>query len=111
MQEWVLQPPKGQQLVLTFETFDVEYNAAYCGGCCDYLEISHGDSSQTFCGTDLPASITTTFTMTLKFITNNMVISPERSGFLASVCCDVSVSGKLSVHLFYVIKITINFSF
>ena len=82
-------------MVLTFLSFDVERDCYASGACAcfDYLEVSHGNYSERFCGTDLPASVTTTFTMTLKLVTGYF---GERSGFLASVCCDVSVSGTFA---------------
>ena len=61
------------------------------GGCPgDYLEVSDGSSIQRYCGTSIPATLTTTNTITVKL---HLVDHDDRgTGFLATVCCSVGVT-------------------
>ena len=67
---------------------------AGCPG--DYLEISDGSSTQRYCGTSTPAPLTTTNTITVKFVLYwDGVVGNEGTGFLATVCCSVGVTTQV----------------
>ena len=91
-QEWVLQSTDGQPIVLTFETFDTEGDDT-CDSAnefIDIVEINDGSSTQFHCGTSIPEPVTSTAgIITVKFRSDQF---GTRSGFLASVCCFVSVT-------------------
>ena len=62
----------------------------------DYLEISDGSSTQHYCGTSTPAPLTTTNTITVKFVLYwDGVVGNEGAGFLATVCCSVGVTTQV----------------
>ena len=61
----------------------------------DYLEISDGSSTQSYCGTSTPAPLTSTNTITVKLhlYDDDGVRS---TGFLATACCSVGVTTDVS---------------
>ena len=56
----------------------------------DYLEISEGSSTQRYAGTSTPAPLTTIETITVKLHLVDYDVSG--TGFLATVCCSVSIT-------------------
>ena len=60
----------------------------------DYLEISDGSSSKSYCGTSPPAPLTTTNTITVKLHLVDYDVSG--TGFLATACCSVGVTTDVS---------------
>ena len=111
MQTWQLQ--SGQEFTLTFDRFDIYHCTRdgetpalsnYCD--CDYVEISDGSSTQRYCGPDglgnyfsgngdnytsIPGPFTSTGTITVKFISDELE-QDVSTGFLAVVCCSVIVT-------------------
>ena len=60
----------------------------------DYLEISDGSSSQSYCGTYAPDPVTITNTITVKL---HLVEGDGMSSkFLATACCSVAVTTDVS---------------
>ena len=79
-----------------------------CGGCCDYITVTHGDTTQQLCNHQegspgpIPDPITTSATsMTIKLVTSGWR-GAGQTGFLASVGTGVNVTtnviGELSIY-------------
>ena len=66
-----------QKLVLFFQ------------GCCDFVEVRHGSSSQRICGSALPTPISSSGSMEVTFRSDR---SLAYTGFLALACCDLTVT-------------------
>ena len=84
--------------MLTFHHFDLMYSSTSCGGCCDYITVTHGGTTQQLCNHQygspgpIPDPITTSAnTMTIKLVLSNGRADGQ-TGFLASVGPDVSVT-------------------
>ena len=93
MQIWQLESTNGHAINLTFVNFDIfgPDNDNFCG---DYVEVDNGTSNQIFCGYSIPGPFTSSGTrIIVKFHTDDFVT--ER-GFLAVVCCDVTVTTGLT---------------
>ena len=93
MQIWQLESTNGQAINLTFVNFDIfgPDNDNFCG---DYVEVDNETSNQIFCGYSIPGPFTSSGTrIIVKFHTDDFVT--ER-GFLAVVCCDVTVTTGLT---------------
>ena len=95
-QTWQLQSTNGQNINLTFESFDV-HASHDCWA--DYVEITYGSFNQKFCNryTNRPGPIPGPFssetTITVKFHTSPTGIS---NGFLAIVCCAINVTSNMN---------------
>ena len=83
--------------MLTFHHFDLLYNPT-CGGCCDYITVTHGGTTQQLCNHQygspgpIPDPITTSATsMTVKLVTSSWR-GDGQTGFLASVGPGVNVT-------------------
>ena len=93
MQIWQLESTNGQAINLTFVNFDIfgPDNDNFCG---DYVEVDNGTSNQIFCGYSIPGPFTSSGTrIIVKFHTDDFV---TEHGFLAVVCCDVTVTTGLT---------------
>ena len=90
LQTWQLSSASGDTITLTFQSMDLEYFAD-CGndGCCVYVEVTHSSSTQRFCGSALPAPISSSGNMEVTFRSDSDV---AWTGFLAVACCDLTVS-------------------
>ena len=108
----------GQEFTLTFDRFDIYHCTRdgetpalsnYCD--CDYVEISDGSSTQRYCGPDglgnyfsgngdnytsIPGPFTSSGTITVKFISGGFN-GEESTGFLAVVCCSVTVTDLTTI--------------
>ena len=67
----------------------------------DYLEISDGASTQRYCGTSIPAPLTTTNTITVKLQLEKPQGGVRGTGFVAKACCKVAVTTDISYMPFY----------
>ena len=78
LQEWSLSVAAGSKIELTFESFELEFEAS-CGY--DYLSITDGSDTKKLCGSTLPDKITSSGnTLTLKFESDYSV---NKKGFSA----------------------------
>ena len=79
--------------MVSFQIYHVEHSIQFCGGCCDYVEVSYGGTSHQLCGQNgfsVPDPIISTgTTMTLRFSSDSAI---GHEGFLAVICCDVNVT-------------------
>ena len=89
LQTWQLSSASGDTITLTFQSLHLEYNALYCGECCDYVEVTHDSTTQRFCGSALPAPISSSGNTEVTFRSDNSV---AWTGFLAVACCDLTVT-------------------
>ena len=89
LQTWQLSSVSGDTITLTFQSLHMEYNVNFCGGCCDYVEVTHSSSTQRFCGSALPAPISSSGNMRVTFRSDR---SLAYTGFLAVACCDLTVT-------------------
>ena len=90
LQTWQLSSDSGDTITLTFQSLHLEYNAYYCGGgCCDYVEVTHDTTTQRFCGSALPAPISSSGNMVITFRSDS---TTAWTGFLAVACCDLTVT-------------------
>ena len=85
-------------MILKFHHFDLMYHDGACGGCCDYITVTHGGTTQQLCNHQygypgpIPDPITTSATfMTVKLVTSHW-IGDGQTGFLASVGPGVNVT-------------------
>ena len=93
MQIWQLQSANEQAINLTFVNFDIfgPDNDNLCG---DFVEVNDGSSTQIFCGYSIPGPFTSSGTrIIVKFHTDDFITD---RGFLAVVCCDVTVTTGLT---------------
>ena len=108
-QTWQLESTNGEAIVLTFDSFDVYH--LFDNSCIqsdfhdDYVEINDGKSTQKYCGSSssgyiynsegtpspiIPGPFTSSgTTMTIKFHSSTGEVG---NGFLAIICCSVSVT-------------------
>ena len=89
LQTWQLSSASGDTITLTFQSLHLEYSLYNCGGCCDYVSISQSSSTQYFCGSALPAPISSSGDMEITFRSNS---NTAWTGFLAVACCDLTVT-------------------
>ena len=89
LQTWQLSSASGDTITLTFQSLHLEYDAYYCGGCCDYVEVTHSSSTQRLCGSALPAPISSSGNMEVTFRSDRSI---AWTGFLAVACCDLTVT-------------------
>ena len=90
LQTWQLSSASGDTITLTFQSLHLQYYTG-CGddGCCDYVEVSHGSSTQRLCGSALPAPISSSGNMDVTFRSDSSI---AWTGFLAVACCDLTVT-------------------
>ena len=90
LQTWQLSSASGDTITLTFQSLHLQYYTG-CGddGCCDYVEVSHGSSTQRLCGSALPAPISSSGNMEVTFRSDSSI---AWTGFLAVACCDLTVT-------------------
>ena len=98
LQTWQLSSASGDTITLTFQSLHLEYNLFKCGGCCDYVSVSHGSSTQRLCGSALPAPISSTGNMEVTFMSDS---TEALTGFLAVACCDLTVT----IGEFFIVRI------
>ena len=89
LQTWQLSSASGDTITLTFQSLHLEYRDYNCGGCCDYVEVTHSSSTQRICGSALPAPISSSGNMEVTFRSDSIV---AWTGFLAVACCDLTVT-------------------
>ena len=91
---WILKSESGDSFSLTFESMSLEYSLEWCGGCCDYVEVSFGGLTQRYCGQSVPGLISSKgATMDIIFKSDNQV---TYTGFLAVACCDLTVTTNIT---------------
>ena len=91
LQTWHLSSASGDTITLTFQSMHLQL---WDDGCHDYVEVIHGSSTQRFCGSQLPAPISSSGNMEVTFSSDNIV---AWTGFLATACCDLTVTiGKIN---------------
>ena len=85
-------------MMLTFHHFDLHFDDIACGGCCDYILVTHGSTTQQLCNHQsgiagpIPDPITTSATsMIVKLVTSDWR-NTGQTGFLASVGPGVNVT-------------------
>ena len=108
LQTWQLSSASGDTITLTFQSLHLEYNSYWCGGCCDYVEVRHGSSTERICGSALPTPISSSGNMEVTFRSDR---SLAYTGFLAVACCDLTVTttGKWLVCYCYCRYLIISF--
>ena len=89
LQTWQLSSASGDTITLTFQSMNLDYSDYWCGGCCDWVEVTHSSYTQRFCGSALPGPISSSGNMVVTFRSDSIV---AWTGFLAVACCDLTVS-------------------